>query len=114
VPAGVSERETARRRVFTWSLGGATLASSAAVLGLVLAVENTQDKFADCQAQNGQCDAVAEQGKRLELTRNVLIGAAGVFAVATLVSFFVEGRADRSARVSLDVSPSGLSMSRSF
>jgi hypothetical protein len=119
---GASELETTApaarrkpRRVVTWILGGATLAASAASLGLVLAVEHVKDTFADCKAaQNGQCDSVAEQGARLELSRNAMLGAAGTFAIATLVSFFVEGLAPRSARVSLDVSPTGLHVSRSF
>jgi hypothetical protein len=120
-PDGASEHEptaqgprSKRRRVFTWILGGATLAASGTALGLVFAVENTKDEFAKCQAHNGKCDSLAEQGPRLERSRNAMIGVAGAFAVSTLVSFFVEGRARRSARVSLNVSPVGLRTSRSF
>jgi hypothetical protein len=104
---------TGPRRVCTWILGGATLAASAAALGLVFAVEKAKDTFADCKVKSGQCDSLADQGPRLERSRNAMISVAGAFAVATLVSFFVEGRVRRSARVSLNVAPAGLRLSRS-
>lgn len=104
-----------RRRVVTWVLGGLTLALTGTVIGLVVAVENTDDSFHDCVAANGACEQLASKGTRLERARNAMIGVASAAAVATLVSFFVEGRrAKRETQVSLGLSPAGARLAASF
>jgi hypothetical protein len=90
-----------QRRVWTWSLGAATVAAGAAVLGLGLAVQN---KLADHKActenEEPNCDALSQKGDRLAVAVNVTAGIAGALAVGTLTAFFVEGR-KRSLQASL-------------
>jgi hypothetical protein len=109
-----AEAPPKQRRVFTWVLGGATLAASGAVVGLAVAVQNAKKSFHACEAESGDCQHVAKQGTRLERSRNAMIGVASALAVATLVSFFVEGRARRSTQVSVGVSLAGLRVAGSF
>jgi hypothetical protein len=84
------------------------------LVGLVVAVENTEASFQECLAANGLCEPLAEDGTRLERARNAMIGVASAAAVATLVSFFVEGRAHRKSQVALGVSGSGVRMTAAF
>jgi hypothetical protein len=102
------------RRVATWILGGLTVALTGAVVGLAVAVENTEDSFQACIQANGACEHLAEQGTRLERARNAMIGVASAAAVGTLVSFFVEGRAKRATQVALGVSPTGARLAATF
>ena len=104
-----------RRRVATWILGGLTVALTGTVIGLVVAVENTKDSFRDCIAADGACDHLATKGTRLERARNAMIGVASAAAVATVVTFFIEGRrAKHETQVSLGVSPTGARLAASF
>lgn len=106
-PEQAARAEPRRRRVVTWALGGLTLAAAGTLVGLAIAVENTEDSLQDCVAAEGLCDHLAEKGKRLERARNAMIGVASAAVVATVVSFFVEGRGRSAPQVTLRFSPTG-------
>lgn len=106
--------EPRRRRVVTWAFGGLTLAAVGSLVGLVVAVENTKSSLETCLEADGVCEPVAEKGMRLERVRNVMIGVAGAAAIATVVTFFVEGRAHSKARMALRLSPTAAQLVATF
>jgi tetratricopeptide (TPR) repeat protein len=113
-PEPAAHAEPRRRRVVTWALGGLTLAAAGTLVGLAIATENTEDALQDCLEAEGLCDHLAEKGARLERARNAMIGVASAAVVATVVSFFVEGRGRSGSQVTLRFSPTGAHLLAAF
>jgi hypothetical protein len=112
-PADAPSASRARRRVWTWVLGGTALAAGTTALGLGLATHRTQEDFDRCATAEGgtpDCSGVADQGQRLQLGTNLTAGLAGAFLVGAITAFFVEGRhrPSQEKHAKMQLSPHGV------
>jgi tetratricopeptide (TPR) repeat protein len=104
-----------RRRVWTWVLGGASVAAGAAAIGLGVATDAKSEDFRQCGA-TPDCQDIADKGKSLQLGTNLSIGLAGAFLVGAVTAFFLEGRARpaEEKRAQLLLSPSAIALRTRF
>jgi tetratricopeptide (TPR) repeat protein len=104
-----------RRRVWTWVLGGASVAAGAAAIGLGVATDGKSEDFKQCGA-TPDCQDIADKGKSLQLGTNLSIGLAGAFLVGAVTAFFLEGRARpaEEKRAQLLLSPSAIALRTRF
>jgi hypothetical protein len=102
-----SEPERLRDYVATLSLTGAAVLAGTSAVTLGALAQSHASRYHACIAPAAECDDLLDRGQRLELATNVMIGVAGASAVAALVTYFVERRAERTRalRVALGADP---------
>ena len=93
------EPDLMRDYVVTLSLTGAAVLAGASAVTLGALAQSHNTRFRTCDGSDAECNDIRDRGQRLELATNVMIGVAGATAVAALVTYFVERRAERARAV---------------
>jgi hypothetical protein len=106
-PGPRSEAELLRDYVATLSLTGAAVLAGASAVTLGALAQSHSTRYHTCTGSDAACEDLMERGQRLELAANVMIGVAGASAIAALVAYLVERRAEhaRAVHVALGADP---------
>lgn len=117
-PTQTTPEHTRRgRRVWTWSLAGASVAAAAVATGLRLRVSGLVDEHHACVLSGGgTCQDTEARGKRFLKGSYVTAGLSGALLAGAVVSFFLEDERapGTGASAMLSVSPQGLHVCGAF
>ncbi|MDB4988655.1 MAG: hypothetical protein JWN04_3833 [Myxococcaceae bacterium] len=117
-PAAPVEAPPKRRRIWTWSLAGGSVAAAAVAVGLRLRVRNEHADYIHCRAEAANptsCNGLRDQGQRLLHATYGVAAISAALAVGATVSFFLEReRPSGTPSAALHVGPNGLSVSGAF
>jgi hypothetical protein len=104
-----------RRRVWTWVLGGATLASAATTVGLRIGVSRQAEQFNTCTAYPDEdCSGLKRKGETLLNATYAMAGATGALLGASIAAFFLEGRSHAERSAAVMITPTGIRLHGSF
>jgi hypothetical protein len=93
------EPDLMRDYVATLSLTGAAVLAGASAVTLGALAQSHSSRYRSCDGPDPECSDILDRGQRLELATNVMIGVAGASAVAALITYFIERRAERARAV---------------
>jgi Tfp pilus assembly protein PilF len=104
-----------RRRVWTWVLGGATLASAATTVGLRIGVSRQEDDFNACTSYPGEdCSSLKRKGETLLNATYAMAAVTGALLGGSIAAFFLEGRSNAQRSVAVMIAPTGLRLRGTF
>ncbi|HEY6879952.1 MAG TPA: hypothetical protein VI299_18125 [Polyangiales bacterium] len=104
-----------KRRIWTWVLGGATVAAGAVAIGMAFGARNAMQDNDVCKSFQLDCRDVVDRGKSFALGTNLAAGLTGALAIGTVVAAILEtGPAEEKPRTALLVGPQGLTLRGSF
>lgn len=104
-------------RVWTWVLGGATVASAIVAGGLAYGVHRHVNTNDECVAAGYDCAGVVAEGKNLQLGTNIMLGVTAALAIGTVVAIVVESKnrgEEPPTQTSLFVRPDGVGFRSTF
>jgi hypothetical protein len=101
--------------VWSWVGLGATVAAGAVTIGLGVAAQGAYDGLRTSCSPTCSDDQIASSGvDGLATGTNVMIAVTGVFAVATVVLFVVEGTASRPPAAEVAIGPGRIELAGRF
>lgn len=104
-----------KKRIWTYILGGAALASLATGVAMRLVASGEHDDYKQCSS--GDCEKLRVDGQHHERIAYIAFGVAGGFAVASITAFVLEGRAKKDSSLAVTrfhVQPFGAAISHRF
>jgi tetratricopeptide (TPR) repeat protein len=116
-PPAPPESPRARRRLWTWVLGGSALAATGVGVGLYVGAYQKSQDFQACDKDPDRtgCGAFKSKGKALFAGAIGTYVGAGLLLGGAVAAFFLEGRAaERPSHTSVLIGPTALGVSHSF
>lgn len=102
-----SDSPSSQRRIWTWVLGGASVAAAGAAIATGFAARAKVDEYKNCETK---CGAIKNDGERLQLITNVTFGAAGALLTGAVVAFFLERPDAPAPSTTMILGPEGVTL----